>query len=70
MSILNTQGIIFVVDSNERERINDESGYENSEKEELHVLLAEDELKDVTLLVLANKQDLPNALTVEQVRNK
>ena len=44
----NTQGIIFVVDSNDRDRADDA-------KEELHRMLGEDELKDAVLLVMANK---------------
>ena len=67
----NTKGLIFVVDSNDKERINDEIyDYDNSAKEELHKMLQEDELKDVTLLVFANKQDLPNALSVKEVEDK
>jgi len=70
----NTQGIIFVVDSNDRERIggqNDDSGNDqHTAREELHHMLAEDELRDAVLLVLANKQDLPNALSVSDVTNK
>ena len=45
----NTQGLIFVVDSNDRERINEA-------KDELNHMLAEDELSDAVLLVFANKQ--------------
>jgi len=63
----NTQGIIFVVDSNDRDRIDDSRGHENSAKEELHRMLGEDELRDAVLLVFANKQDLPNAMTVNEV---
>merc|ERR1712007_168578 len=66
----NTQGIIFVVDSNDRERIDDSSGSDNSAKEELHRMLAEDELRDAVLLVFANKQDLPNAMSVNEVTEK
>jgi len=66
----NTQGIIFVVDSNDRERIDDSSGADNSAKEELHRMLAEDELRDATLLVFANKQDLPNAMSVNEITEK
>merc|ERR1712040_5628 len=66
----NTQGIIFVVDSNDRERIDDASGSDNSAKEELHRMLAEDELRDAVVLVLANKQDLPNAMSVNEVTEK
>lgn len=44
----NTQGLIFVVDSNDRERIDDA-------REELHKMLSEEELKEAVLLVFANK---------------
>lgn len=42
-------GLIFVVDSNDRERIGEA-------REELMRMLAEDELRDAVLLVFANKQ--------------
>ncbi|CAL1276227.1 unnamed protein product [Larinioides sclopetarius] len=45
----NTQGLIFVVDSNDRERIGEA-------REELMRMLAEDELRDAVLLIFANKQ--------------
>jgi len=66
----NTQGIIFVVDSNDRERIDDSAGADNSAKEELHRMLGEDELRDAVLLVFANKQDLPNAMSVNEVTER
>jgi len=70
----NTQGIIFVVDSNDKDRIDGgEKGAQTSEtsaKEELHRMLAEDELRDAVLLVFANKQDLPNALSVQKITEK
>eukprot|EP01083_Nonionella_stella_P084980 235337_1 len=66
----NTQGIIFVVDSNDRDRIDDSSGSANSAKEELHRMLAESELRDAMLLVFANKQDLPNAMSVNEVTER
>ncbi|KAJ1919080.1 Arf GTPase arf1 [Mycoemilia scoparia] len=56
----NTQGIIFVVDSNDRERIREAH-------DELSRMLGEDELSKATLLVFANKQDLPNALSVREI---
>lgn len=46
-------GLIFVVDSNDRERVNEA-------REELMRMLAEDELRDAVLLVFANKQVLPH----------
>ncbi|XP_059204444.1 ADP-ribosylation factor 2a [Centropristis striata] len=59
----NTQGLIFVVDSNDRERIGEA-------KEELMRMLAEDELTDAVLLVFANKQDLPNAMNAAEITDK
>jgi len=59
----NTQGIIFVVDSNDRERISEA-------REELQRMLNEDELRDALLLVFANKQDLPNAMTAAEITDK
>jgi len=66
----NTQGIIFVVDSNDRERIDETGGSDNSAKEELHRMLAEDELRDAVVLVFCNKQDLPNAMSVNEVTER
>lgn len=57
-----TQGLIFVVDSNDVERVDSEDG--DSAKEELHRLLVDSDLKGVPLLILANKQDLPRAMSV------
>ena len=42
-------GLIFVVDSNDRERVGEA-------REELNRMLGEDELRDAVLLVFANKQ--------------
>ena len=47
----NTQGLIFVVDSNDRERVGEA-------RDELHRMLQEDELRDAVLLIFANKQVL------------
>jgi len=66
----NTQGVIFVVDSNDKDRIDDNMQYEHSAKEELTRMLAEDELRDAVLLVFANKQDLPNAMPVREVTER
>jgi ADP-ribosylation factor protein 4 len=68
----NTQGVIFVVDSNDRDRI--EKGSTtlegNSAAEELEKMLGEEELKDAAVLVFANKQDLPQAMSVNEVTEK
>jgi ADP-ribosylation factor protein 1 len=59
----NTDGIIFVVDSNDRDRISQVAL-------ELQRVLKEDELKDATLLIMANKQDMPNAMSVAELADK
>ena len=59
----NTQVLIFVVDSSDRDRI-DEA------REELQKILGEEELRSSGLLVLANKQDLPNAMSETEVTEK
>lgn len=62
--------LIFVVDSLDRERIDDEFDYEDNAKEELLRLLNEDELKHASLLVYANKQDASTAMKVEEVARR
>ena len=59
----NTDGLIFVVDSNDRDRIDDAA-------EELKKMLAEEELKDCCVLIMANKQDLNGALAPNEVTEK
>lgn len=59
----NTQGIIFVVDSNDRDRVPEA-------REELQRMLNEDELRNAMLLVFANKQDLPNAMNAAEITDK
>ena len=59
----NTQGLIFVVDCDDTTRI-DEA------KEELSKMLEEDELRNACVLVLANKQDLPKAISPEDLSNR
>ncbi|KAH9299281.1 hypothetical protein KI387_030963, partial [Taxus chinensis] len=59
----NTQGLIFVVDSNDRDRIIEA-------RDELHKIWNEDELRDAVLLVFANKQDLPNAMNAAEMTDK
>lgn len=54
----NTQGLIFVVDSIDRDRIDEAKG-----------LLIEEELRDASLLVFANKQDL-EATSVAEITEK
>uniref|UniRef100_G3WQM0 ARF GTPase 5 n=1 Tax=Sarcophilus harrisii TaxID=9305 RepID=G3WQM0_SARHA len=59
----NTQGLIFVVDSNDRERVQESA-------DELQKMLQEDELREAVLLVFANKQDMPNAMPVSELTDK
>ena len=59
----NTQGLIFVVDSNDRECIGEA-------RDKLMQMLDEDELKEAVLLIFANKQDLPNAMNVVEIGDK
>ena len=54
----NTQGLIFVVDSNDRERISEA-------RDELMRMLAEDELREAVLLIFANKQVQSKPLWIE-----
>eukprot|EP00438_Fugacium_kawagutii_P017662 Skav201279 [mRNA] locus=scaffold2058:156040:156755:+ [translate_table: standard] len=58
-----TDGLIYVVDSSDRDRIQDA-------KEELDKMLQEQQMENAVLLVLANKQDLPNAMTAAEVMEK
>lgn len=48
-----TQGLIFVVDCADRDRI-DEA------RQELHRIINDREMRDTIILVFANKQDLPD----------
>ncbi len=66
----NTQGLIFVIDSNDRERLDDSSGCENSAKDELHRMMGEADINKAALLVFANKADLPDAISVQQVSDR
>lgn len=59
----NCDGLIYVVDSSDRDRM-------HIAKDELHVMLAQEELADVALLVFANKQDLRNALSPSEIAEK
>lgn len=55
-------GIVFVIDSNDRERM-------IYVEEEISRILAEDYLKGLPLLIFANKQDLPGAMSVLELEN-
>uniref|UniRef100_UPI0035900FB6 ADP-ribosylation factor-like protein 1 n=1 Tax=Myxine glutinosa TaxID=7769 RepID=UPI0035900FB6 len=56
----NTDAVIYVVDSCDRERI-------GISKSELVTMLEEEELKKAVLLVFANKQDMNGAMTLPEM---
>mmetsp|Transcript_2158 Transcript_2158/g.3668 ORF Transcript_2158/g.3668 Transcript_2158/m.3668 type:complete len:230 (+) Transcript_2158:72-761(+) len=55
--------VVFVVDSNDLDRVQDV-------RQEIEWVLHEDRVVGVPLLVFANKQDLPNALSTRDVADK
>ncbi|XP_049782015.1 E3 ubiquitin-protein ligase TRIM23-like [Schistocerca cancellata] len=57
---LNTQAVVFVIDSSNISRLPEAQN-------ELSKLVSEKELKDASLLIFANKQDLEGCLSVEQL---
>jgi len=56
-----TDGVVFVIDSNDRDRL-------PMVKEELHALMSHKELNETPFLILANKQDLPNAIRRDDLK--
>ena len=56
----NSDAIVYVVDSNDRDRLSEA-------RDELHKMLDEDQLRNASLLVLCNKQDLPSAMSPSAV---
>ncbi|RUS20299.1 ADP-ribosylation factor-like protein 2-like protein [Endogone sp. FLAS-F59071] len=57
-----TDALVWVVDSADRARLDDC-------RKELHTLLLEERLAGASLLVFANKQDLPGAVTDQELRH-
>uniref|UniRef100_A0A8C8RVR9 ADP-ribosylation factor 6 n=2 Tax=Testudines TaxID=8459 RepID=A0A8C8RVR9_9SAUR len=58
-----TQGLIFVVDCADRDRI-DEG------RQELHRIINDREMRDAIILIFANKQDLPDAMKPHEIQEK
>ena len=56
-------GVIFVVDSNDRKRI-------DAVRDEIHRMLTDENLQNKPFLILANKQDLPDAMKLDELRDK
>ena len=60
---LSERAIILVIDSSNKSRVEEA-------KEQLTKLLQEEELNDVPLLVMANKQDISGCLSIEELADK
>ena len=58
-----TQGLIFVVDSSDRARIEEA-------RQELKRILGDKEMEDALLLIFANKQDVPGAMKANEIIEK
>merc|ERR1711934_114138 len=58
-----TNGLIYVIDSSDCNRIEDA-------QEEMGKMMKEEELHDAALLVFTNKQDLPNSMTTAEITEK
>eukprot|EP00490_Sorites_sp_Unknown_P019827 CAMPEP_0114683082 /NCGR_PEP_ID=MMETSP0191-20121206/57445_1 /TAXON_ID=126664 /ORGANISM="Sorites sp." /LENGTH=197 /DNA_ID=CAMNT_0001963855 /DNA_START=33 /DNA_END=626 /DNA_ORIENTATION=+ len=67
-----SDALIFVVDSNDTERIDGEcpDAEHDNAKIELHRMMSEAELENVPVLVYANKQDLPQAISVKSLAER
>ena len=57
------KALVFVVDSSNRERMGEA-------QKALKKVLADENMKGVPLMVLANKKDLPNTMTIREVSNQ
>ncbi|KAJ5067885.1 e3 ubiquitin-protein ligase trim23 [Anaeramoeba ignava] len=58
-----TEAIVFVIDSSDRDRIDEAT-------KEFTSMMTNQELKDAIILILANKQDLPNPMTADEITEK
>ena len=58
-----TQGLIYVIDASDRERI-DEA------KQELYRIAMDRGMNDVPILIFANKQDMPNAMKPQEIQQR
>lgn len=55
-----TDTLIWIVDSNDHSRLSEA-------RDELHRVLSDDALRNASVLVLANKQDLPGAMQTDKI---
>eukprot|EP01060_Flectonema_neradi_P002921 TRINITY_DN1182_c3_g1_i1.p1 TRINITY_DN1182_c3_g1~~TRINITY_DN1182_c3_g1_i1.p1 ORF type:complete len:198 (+),score=15.88 TRINITY_DN1182_c3_g1_i1:49-594(+) len=58
-----THAVVFVVDSNDTDRL-------ETARSELHKLMEDDHLRDAVVLVYANKQDQPKALSPPELQSE
>ncbi|RTG85327.1 ADP-ribosylation factor 6 [Schistosoma bovis] len=58
-----SQGLIFVVDSSDRDRIEEA-------RQELHRIATDREMQGAVILVFANKQDLPNVMKPNEIQER
>ncbi|NXS12976.1 ARL14 protein, partial [Neodrepanis coruscans] len=58
-----TDGLMYVVDSSDKRRLEES-------RREFEVILKNEALKNVPVVVLANKQDLPGALNAEEITRR
>ncbi|RKF75740.1 ADP-ribosylation factor 6 [Golovinomyces cichoracearum] len=58
--VTGTQGLIFVIDSSDRARIEEA-------RQELHRIINDREMRECLLLVFANKQDIAGAMNPQEV---
>ncbi|XP_064380935.1 putative ADP-ribosylation factor-like protein 5C isoform X2 [Dromaius novaehollandiae] len=56
----NTEFVILVIDSSDRERL-------PATREELHKMLAHEDLRRAAVLILANKQDVKDSMTTSEI---
>ncbi|XP_069720718.1 ADP-ribosylation factor-like protein 14 [Phaenicophaeus curvirostris] len=59
----NTDGLLYVVDSSDKRRLEES-------KKEFVLILKNEFIKNVPVIVLANKQDLPGALNAEEITRR
>ncbi|NXI48882.1 ARL14 protein, partial [Chloroceryle aenea] len=59
----NADGVLYVVDSSDKRRLEES-------KKEFALILKSEFLKNVPVVVLANKQDLPGALNAEEITRR
>ncbi|XP_068810445.1 ADP-ribosylation factor-like protein 14 [Struthio camelus] len=59
----NTDGLLYVVDSSDKQRLEES-------KKEFELILKNEFIKNVPVVLLANKQDLPGALNAEEVTRR